>query len=133
MICCKKSNNSFSKLAKSKIGIYSISQVKDGVRGFTTEEVLLSLPKAIIEPRNGVEVFQFSKNESKVNAYIYIRYIEALSNTALGAKYFIKFKERKYNIIAVLNHDDLYIGAGSTRGREGKKFQKIICTENEAV
>lgn len=133
VICCDKSNLPFNRLARNTIQIFSITEIANGVTGFTTTETAIATVKAIIEPKSGLEPFLYGQLTSKVKAHITIRYISDLSNTADGAKYYVKFGDRKYNVLAVMNLDSLQMGNSRTNIIEGTKFQRLICTENEVT
>lgn len=133
-ICCDKKNLPFSRLAKNEIKIYLPRITHTDITQATETDSLIATVKAVIRPLSGTEPFQFAQLESKVKAIITIRYISDLADTAEGGKYYIKFgNNRRYNIIAVKNLDTFNSSTRATANLEGKRFQNLICTENEAV
>jgi len=117
-------------LAKHRIEIWNPPTIGTGFTEQTKSESLFREVWAIVEPKSGLEKYSNGQLESTVAAHIDIRYITELSNTATAAKYYIKFGTRRYNILAVLNMDALVTGQ-SRMIFEGKKYQRLICTENE--
>lgn len=119
--CC---DNSFSKNARNRIELQAQALLTDEYGGQTVTWATEKTLWAVIEPRTGKEIFEHNQLQSNVSAYVTVRYQTTLANTLNGAKYRLKFGDRLYNILAVMNlADDLKF--------EGKAYQKIICTEGE--
>jgi SPP1 family predicted phage head-tail adaptor len=116
----------FASLAKNRIEIQSQSDTVDDVGGVSRTWTTVNTVWAILEPKSGKETLKYEQLESTISMVVTIRYISSLSNTQTGAKYRIKFGDRLFKVLAVMNLEE-------TLKIEGKSFQKLICTEGEVI
>lgn len=114
---------SFALKARNKITIQVATLSNDGYGGQVESWETYKQVWAIIQPRSGREAVIQEQLQSRVDSYITIRYISALSDSKDGAKYRILFNNRYFNILSVQNFN------GLDYKLEGKQFQRLICQE----
>ena len=115
----------FQSRAKSRIVIQTRAETINSYGGAAVTWTTLSTVWAYMEPYRGVESDSQGALKSTVYTKILIRYIAALKNTAVTTKYRITFDGRIFPITSIKNLDEDLTS-------EGKRFQEIVCQENNA-
>lgn len=121
--------NYFRALAKNTIEIQGFTDTSDDYGGSIRTWETAYTVHAVIEPASGISpreaIIDNKIKESRIIGKITIRYISALANTKEASKYRIKFEDRYFNIIAVVNLEEL------NGNFEGKRFQKFFVEQWE--
>jgi len=124
MVACTCPKESFAARAKHIITIQTPTHVGDDTGGRQKHWSDGEAAWAIIEPKNGREVYVSGQLQSRCDSLMTIRYRSALANTKEAARLRVVFEERVYNITAVRN-------VGRDMKGEGTDFQLLFCVEGE--
>ena len=113
------------KKASHRVTVQSKTLVRDNYGGSSVTWSDVGTYWASIEPLSGREIYMQDQHQSKVNSKMTIRYQSALKDTATTGGYRIQFDGRLFPIVYVRNLSD-------DMKNEGKTFQQLFVTENEA-
>lgn len=117
---------SFAQRAKNRIIIQTQTETPDGYGGRSLVWADTYKVWAYVKPVSTYETIQSKVLKSEVSHKIQIRYIAALADTALTAKYRVLLDDRYFSIEGVQNLDN-------DETSYGKFYQLLTCNDNGSV